>query len=122
MKTVQEVITAIEATTPRSAWGKAVKDDAIDMLYEVDHAEWATATNGRELEAVLLNGAKDWNQYSWGGCALCYDHQIAAHYCTPSEFKRTHGGDRRPNRYEEWLDVQARALGQAGCLIRKYAK
>ena len=64
-------------------------------------------------EAAALNGAQDWEQYSWGGSALVYDGDIAAALCTPSELKKTRNGDRRPNSREEWLDVQARALRQA---------
>ena len=61
----------------------------------------------------MLNGARDWNAYSWGGSALIYDGDIAERLCTPSELKRTRHGERRPNSREEWLDTQARALYQA---------
>lgn len=67
----------------------------------------------RILEKGLLSGAASWGSYSWGGCSLCYDADIAERLCTPSELKRKRGGDLRPNRSEEWLDVQARALFQA---------
>ena len=92
---------------------------AVDMLQQIaeyykdgyisadDLATWATA------EAVALNGARGWSEYSWGGSALVYDGDIAAALCTPSELKKTRNGDRRPNSREEWLDVQARALRQA---------
>jgi len=62
---------------------------------------------------LMLNGAQNWYQYSWGGCSLIYDRDIAERLCTPSELKRTKNGERRPNQNEEWLDVQARALRQA---------
>ena len=61
----------------------------------------------------MLNGAKDWNQYSWGALSLIYDCDIAERLSAPSELKKTRGGERRPNSREEWLDVQARALQQA---------
>lgn len=49
---------------------------------------------------------------------LCYDADIAARVCTPSELKRKHGGAYEPNSRETWLDVQARALYQACNRIR----
>ena len=61
----------------------------------------------------MLNGAQDWNKYSWGGSSLIYDGDIAERLCTPSELKKTRNGERRPNGREEWLDTQARALHQA---------
>ena len=41
---------------------------------------------------ALLNGADDWSQYSWGGCSLIYDGDIAERLCTPSELKKTRHG------------------------------
>lgn len=61
----------------------------------------------------MLNGARDWSEYSYGGCSLIYDGDIAERLCTPGELKRTRHGERRPNSREGWLDVQARALSQA---------
>lgn len=109
----------LEQRKDRSAWSRGVTAYAVDMLQQIadyykdgyisaeDLATWATA------EAVALNGARDWSEYSWGGSALVYDWDIAAALCTPSELKRTRNGERRPNSQEEWLDVQARALHQA---------
>nr|DAP26633.1 MAG TPA: hypothetical protein [Bacteriophage sp.] len=65
----------------------------------------------------MLNGAQDWEQYSWGGSALIYDYDIAERLCCPSELKKTRNGERRPNSREEWLDVQARALYQAASRV-----
>lgn len=74
---------------------------------------------------MLLNGASDWLAYSYGGCALVYDENIARHYCTPSELRKvTHKNgtiSERANAGESWLDVQARALTQAAWLIKKQA-
>ena len=73
------------------------------------------------MKAQLLNGASDWSQYSWGGCSLIYDGDIAERLCTPSELKKTRNGERRPNSREDWLDVQARALYQASNSITRHA-
>jgi hypothetical protein len=69
------------------------------------------------LRRQLLDGASDWNEYGWGSCSLIYDTEIAARLCTPSELKKTHGGERNPNGRERWLDVQARALRRAANMV-----
>jgi hypothetical protein len=109
----------VEARTERSAWSRGVTAYALDLVDELEEATEGGYFDLSDLEApkmvdrALLNGADDWNQYSWGGCSLCYDGQIAERLCTPSELKKTRHGERRPNSREEWLDVQARALAQA---------
>ena len=93
----------------RSAWSKGVKAFAFDLL---DNLE------GREItKDNLLNGATNWSQYSYSGSAFIYDADIAEHLSTPSELKARKGGDWQPSKNETWLDVQARALGQACSLI-----
>ena len=106
----------------RSAWGRGVYAYAcelLDDLSDIVRYDGDALTNETLLFKALLNGAADWNQYSWGGCSLCYDPDIAERLCNPTELKRCHGGNRKPNQREEWLDTQARALFQAGQLIRK---
>lgn len=105
----------------RSAWSKAVTLYALDLLEDVqegaDNME-RLPLDGAELEQWALNGASCWEQYSNGGCSICYNADIAARVCTPSELKRTDGGMNNPNSRETWLDVQARALYQACNRIR----
>ena len=128
---VEEARRQLEARTDRSAWDRAVTEDAIDLLDTVnDRCEQVTRqfadteeggaahvhdlfVSRVSLMNIMKNGADSWHDYSWGGCGLIYDGDIAEHYCTPSELKKVHGGERRPNSREEWLDVQARALRQA---------
>jgi len=93
----------------RSAWSKGVKAFAFDLLENLE---------GRNItKDNLLNGACNWSEYSYGGCAFIYDRDIAEQLCTPSELKARKGGDWQPSKNETWLDVQARALGQACSLI-----
>lgn len=103
----------------RSAWGRGVTAYALELLDSIEKAVKGGWLPLDELEtaegrkAAMLNGASDWAQYSWGGCSLIYNSDIAERLCTPSELKRTRGGEWRPNSNEEWLDTQARALRQA---------
>lgn len=111
----------LNARHDRSAWDKAVTLYALDLLEDVqegaDNME-RLPLDDAELERWALNGASCWEQYSNGGCSLCYNADIAARVCTTSELKRTDGGMNNPNSRETWLDVQARALYQACNRIR----
>ena len=115
MKTKHEIITAIESIQPRSAWGKAVKTYALELL------EVCEEPLPRNLERELLNGAESWKDFSYSGNSLIYDSDIAERVCSPSELKRCKGGARQPSSSETWLDAQARALFQAARLIARYA-
>ena len=106
---VSDVVAVLGARRDRSAWDRGVTAYALDMLEELE----VTELTARTVERTLLNGAPTWRDYSWGGCALIYDRDIAERLCCPSELRRTRGGERRPNAREEWLDTQARACFQA---------
>ena len=82
--TVQDIKKALEERTDRSAWDKAVTIYALELIEEFaeNHAD-----NEEVTKEKLLNGASDWNQYSWGGSSLIYDCDIAERVCTPSELK-----------------------------------
>lgn len=118
----QELLNKLEKLTHRSAWGRAVVYDAVNLL---ENATEELPNTWEELKKLLLNGAADWSAYSYGGCALIYDEDIARHYCTPSELRKVTHKDgtisERANAGEIWLDVQARALTQAARLIKKQA-
>lgn len=126
--TINNIRMIIESQKTRSAWNKGVKSYALELVDELDEA----VLNGyfaeedlespRLLDRQLLNGAADWDQYSWGGCALIYNEDIAKRLCTPTELKNTRNGSRRPNANEEWLDTQARALYQAAAAVARAAR
>ena len=100
----------------RSAWKRGVllyADELLDNIRDND--------DGKVTEAHLLNGARDWKEYSKGGCSLIYDNEICQRLCAPWESKRKRGGDLPPNGRETWLDVQARALYQAAHMIIRIA-
>lgn len=99
----------------RSAWSRAVRQYAREMVADLDADTVLTRDTARR---VVLNGAEDAREYSEGGCALIYDSDIAERLCTPSEFRRKKGGALPPNREETWMDVQTRAIHQALAVIR----
>ena len=100
----------------RSAWDKGVYDYAFDILEPL----------GDELENVnadtLMNGSNTWTAYSYGGCALICDDDIAKRMCTPSEYKKylNAGLNSKLSDSDYWLgNVQTRALFQAMAKIRR---
>ena len=106
-----ETIAKIPAT---GAWQRGVNLYALELVEQAEVP--LTLENLRE---TLLNGAKDWGQYSYGGCALIYDTDIAERLCRPSELKRKRGGELQPSTRETWLDCQTRALWQAEAMIKR---
>ena len=115
-----ELLNKLSERTDRSAWDKAVTLYACELVESLEVEE--LPEDFAEFKNLMLNGASDWSQYSWGGSSLIYDYDIAERTCTPSELKKTKGGERRPNSHEEWLDVQARALSQAFRRANGYRK
>ena len=99
----------------RSAWERGVILYAIDFLNGLEESDELTKEN-------LLNGARDWKEYSEGGCSLIYDKYICLRLCAPWEMRRTHYGVLPPNKSETWLDVQARALYQAAAMLVRMKK
>ena len=123
MLTIERVRKEVENRTTRSAWSKGVTVYAMELLDDLEESIERGYHYIEDiysiplLEKMLLNGAENWEQFSWGGCSLIYNGDIAERLCTPSELKKTRNGERRPNAREEWLDTQARALYQASTRI-----
>ena len=101
----KELYEKIESASPRSAWSKGVKKQALEL---VEKAEVKLTRENALIE--LLNGAENWYEYSYSGNTLIYDGDIAERYCTPSELKRNDNGNKNPNKNENWLYLQTRAL------------
>ena len=116
--TKTQLTTSIESIkTPRSAWRKGVAIYAAELVESLEKESLPIES----LKTEMLNGAKDWSEYSFGGCSLIYDGDIADRICSPSELKKTRNGDRAPNSRECWMDCQARAIGQAFRLVSRLA-
>lgn len=123
---LQKAREELNARKDRSAWDKGVTVYALEIL---DTIEERAEFDGKEpadaatFKDYALNGASEprkpgdlfaaWLVASWGGSYLIYDYQIARRLCNNTELKRTNEGEKQPNRRENWLDVQGRALYQA---------
>ncbi len=117
LETMKKALKNLESRADRSAWDRGVTVYARELLADVVKSiegGYNIAPQTRAaFERAAMNGAASWSQYSYGGCALFYDCDIAERLCTPSELRKKRGGERNPNGRETWLDVQARALYQA---------
>lgn len=128
MTNIEKLYQSIESEKQRSAWDKGVTKYALELVDQLGeqinggYFEELDLTESKKVRAALLNGAADWSQYSWGGCSLIYDSDIAERLCSPSELKKTRNGERRSNGREEWLDTQARALFQAANRVCRHIK
>ena len=126
MKTINDIKHELETRNDRSAWSKGVTAYALELLETMTENRryngLDTHVNPLEVESELLNGAANWDEFSYGGSALIYDYDIAERLCCPSELKKTRNGERNPNSREKWLDVQARALRQACRRIKSAAR
>lgn len=105
----------------RSTWARGVQTYAVEIAKTLEDQAHEVEPTRAAIENIALNGAKDWSQYSWGGCSLIYDEDIAKLLCPPSTLKRKRNGALPPNSSEEWLDVQARALAQASWRVFRIA-
>ena len=128
MKNIEKLYQSIKDEKQRSAWNKGVTLYALEFVEELNaqiddgYFDEMDLSDAKKVREALLNGAKDWSQYSWGGNALVYNADIAERLCCPSELAKTRNGERRPNAREEWLDVQARALYQAANRVCRHIK
>lgn len=113
----------------KSAWEKGVKLYAYEIVENVIK-NYKYSSNDVNIEYNFSNieeqmsGSSSWKEYSRGGRSLIYDIDIAQRLCTYSELKRLKKGYiedevRRPNKNEDWLEVQARALNQASNLVTR---
>ena len=119
-----ELLNKIENVKVRSAWSNGVKEYSYEIVeYVADYYNDINVENARE---ILLNGADNWIRYSYGGCSLIYDQDIAERLCSSSELKKATRKDgslrQMANSRENWLDVQARALNQAYYLVIRILK
>lgn len=120
------ILDELTARKCRGVWDNAVNAYAVELVESLDN--WDKQPESvAELREMLLNGANDWNAYSWGGSSLVYNWDIAERLCTPSELRRLTRKDGSLNDSPHGvhlLEHQARALRQAAgrveCIAAKY--
>ena len=121
-KLIIDIRRKIENRSARTYWDRGVRDFAVDMFNEYLERKslglWDPRIRiGKITEEDLLNGEKNWSQYSRDGNYLIYDSDICKALCGPREQKRTKTGTLPPNDREDWMDMQARALQQAAAIL-----
>ncbi len=125
MSTIADIREKIANSNASTAWKKGVRDYAEDLfdhyVRDYKHLEETAELQEPVTEKDLLNGAQDWNEYSYGGCALVDDSEICETMCTPHDQIRYDYGNSPFRRGEEWLSVQARALRAASGLVMRIA-
>lgn len=104
---------------PRGAWNTGVKEYAESLLCDGEISSSESFGSVKELEKALLDGCEDWKEYSYNGMSLIYNYHICKALCPISEQRKKQFGMLPPNSRETWLDVQARALFQAGIIIAR---
>ena len=104
---------------PRGAWNIGVKEYAESLLCDGDISSSESFGSVKELEKALLDGCENWKDYSYNGMSLIYNYHICQALCPISLQRRKQFGMLPPNSQESWLDVQARALFQAGVVIAR---
>jgi len=120
-KTPKQIRTGlINNTKTNSKRKKGVLAYALDITQDIGDNYWReNKLNEKERYQLSLNWAKNRKEYSRWWLSLIYNRDIANRLATPSEIKKTKNGQLKPNKEEERLDTQARALYQAEQLIAK---
>lgn len=121
---IRDIRDEIDATPGISAWMFGVHCYAVDILSGYIDSRgltiWDEAERiGKITEEDLLNGAKDWRQYSRTGNSLIYNRDICYRLCSRKDLERTQEGELPLNDCEDWLDLQAKALQQAAQIVIK---
>ena len=96
--------------TERTYWSRGVasliRDYAEDVLKEHDGEE----VTSDEFYKLWDCGNDTLRDAVYGGSYDICNYDIAKRLLSPSEFKKSKEGMRRPNRNEEWLDIEYRAI------------
>jgi len=107
-KTINDIMDELDVRPGMPDWEFAVRRYAMNMFKE--YMEWKNLYRWNEAsllgeitEGSLLNGAKDWEQYSHDGNSLIYENDIR---------RRLRG-----NGNGDLLNIQAKALKEAAQLI-----
>jgi hypothetical protein len=108
---INKTIANVKRSKAHTAWNRGVKVYALSLLKNLKaNYSGRDLVNVDTLKKALLNGADNWQQYSYSGHALTFDYDIGQILCSPSDFKRFGLKKRRDISSETWLDIQTMAL------------
>lgn len=120
---IQTVMERVKAEHMRSPYRQGIQIQAVEMLQELSEKGFPNEYSSvKELKEALLNGAKDFKEWTYSGFGLIYDTDIAARFCGPKELKRVQNGLRDPHKGSTWIDMYAQAVNEAYKLIKKNCK
>lgn len=106
---LEELERIIGECDDRNSWRCAVKAYAIELIRRLK-SHGRVSTDGTCLMEEMLDGALSWRAYSYGGRSLIYEEDIAYRLSDGKVRYCKDGTLMRPNPFENWFDVQARAL------------
>lgn len=89
----------------------------IDEIVETLKSTSLELTSLDKCHEAALNGATDWQQYSEGGCSLCYNWDIAQANFTPKMAERALSHNNNEPMY--LLTVQANRLRSAWVCVKQ---
>lgn len=99
--------------TEHSYWSRGVasliRDYGEDALGEHD----GEIISARDFYKLWNCGSDSLREAVYGGCFDIWNYDIAKRLCTPSDLKKSNEGMRRPNKYQDWIDVELIAVKQA---------
>lgn len=97
----------------RSYWSRGVASLIRDYAEKVLSEHDGEIISARDFYKLWNCGADSLRDAVYGGSFDIWNYDIAKRLCTPSKLKKSNEGMRSPNKRENWLDVEIRAMYQA---------
>lgn len=90
--------------------------DDLEDRHKFSELIFTKSLSPKDVESLLLCGAKNWNQYSHGGFSLFYNEDIAKRCETEENLKKI-----KDIETVNWLDIQGKRLAlAASCILEAY--
>lgn len=99
--------------TERSYWNRGVASLIRDYGDEVLGEHDGEIISARDFYKLWNCGAETLRDAVYDGSFDIWKYDIAKRLCTPSKFKKSNEGMRRPNKRQDWIDVELIAVQQA---------
>ena len=97
----------------RTYWSRGVASLIRDYGEEVLQEHDGEIISARDFFKLWNCGAETLRAAVYGGFFDIWNYDIAKRLCTPSKLKKSNEGMRSPNKRENWLDLETRAMYQA---------